>query len=198
MTRIYTKTGDAGQTRLFDGTSVAKSEARVAAYGDVDELNAALGVARAALRDPARGTAGVDDLDGLDDLDELLEAVQRQLFAIGAWLADPRRDGADASGGDERLTIGDAEVAALERAIDAWEEELTPLSAFILPGGTPAAAALHVARTVARRAERAAVAISASGVGCAVVLRYLNRLSDMLFVAARLANHRAGRADVTW
>jgi len=187
VARIYTKAGDGGDTRLFDGTRVRKSNARVAAYGDVDELNATLGLARAALAGPALAALG-----------PALEHLQRELFAVGALLADPRRDGETAPPADARLALGEAEVARLEGWIDAWEADLPPLSAFVLPGGTPAAAALHLARTVARRAERAAVDLVAEGAGAPVVVVYLNRLSDLLFVAARLANLRSGVEDARW
>jgi cob(I)alamin adenosyltransferase len=187
VARIYTKTGDGGDTRLFDGTRVRKSHARVGAYGDVDELNATLGLARAALDGAAR-----------DALEPVLDHLQRELFAVGALLADPRRDGEAAPPADSRLALGEAEVLRLEGWIDAWQAELPPLGAFILPAGTAAAAALHLARTVARRAERAAVDLVAGGGGTPVVVRYLNRLSDLLFVAARLANARSGVEDTRW
>jgi cob(I)alamin adenosyltransferase len=177
--KIYTKTGDSGDTALFDGTRVRKSDARVGAYGEVDELNACLGLVRA---------AGVDG-----DLASLLEDVQRHLMAAGARLADP----------DERIArrvtkaaLDAAAVEALERAIDTLEGELPALRSFILPGGTPAAAHLHLARTVCRRAERAVVALA--GPVDPVVIAYLNRLSDLLFVMARAVNHRAGGAETEW
>lgn len=175
--KIYTKQGDEGETGLFGGTRVSKASPRVAAYGDVDELNSALGVARA---------AGLDE-----DVDALLARIQSELFELGAELA--ARPG-KALG---IPTIGDGEVEALERAIDRAEEELVPLATFILPGGARPAAHLHVARTVCRRAERAIVGLGA-GETRPEVLRYVNRLSDLLFVLARLANHRAGVADVPW
>ena len=175
--KIYTKQGDAGETGLFGGTRVSKASARVAAYGDVDELNSTLGVARAA---------------GLDaDVDSLLASIQSELFELGAELA--ARPGKDVG----LPPIGDAQVEALERAIDRAEEELAPLASFILPGGSLAAAHLHVARTVCRRAERAIVGLGA-GEARPEVLRYVNRLSDLLFVLARLANHRRGVVDVPW
>lgn len=180
--RIYTRTGDTGQTALFGGGKVPKHHPRVSAYGDVDELNSVLGVVRA--------TAPVDFFD------ELLEAIQRDLFSIGGHLATP-----DAS--KVRAALAKAElhvdrVAEFERAIDAADEELMPLKAFILPGGTPKAAALHVARTVCRRAERSVVALASTDDVPATFLVYLNRLSDLLFTLARVANHRAGVGDVTW
>jgi cob(I)alamin adenosyltransferase len=178
--KIYTKTGDHGETGLFGGARVSKASGRVDAYGNLDELNAWLGVCRTHAL-PA-------------DIDAVLAAVQVDLFALGAELAT-------VPGKEESLGIakvGDAEVARLEGAIDASEGELPPLRAFILPGGSPGAAALHVARTVCRRAERALVALQHEEPvrGGAVV--YLNRLSDLLFSLARLANLRAGVSDVPW
>jgi cob(I)alamin adenosyltransferase len=186
--KIYTKSGDEGDTGLFDGSRVPKHHERVAAYGDLDELNACLGLARSLLE------------KGSGDLDEELESLQRDLFALGALLADPRRDGEDPASRDpeDRLALREERVAALEAVIDRWEDELSPLRGFILPAGTPAAAALHVARTVARRAERALSPLVREGAGHAVALRYLNRVSDLLFVAARLANARAGAGDHPW
>lgn len=180
--RIYTRTGDAGETGLFAGGRVPKDHPRVTACGDVDELNAALGVA--ITLDPA-GAEG-----------DLLAAIQRDLFAIGSELATP--DPAKVPPGASRPFVGDARIVALERAIDAREEGLAPLREFILPGGTPGAAAFHLARTVCRRAERAVVRLSRESAVSPDVLRYLNRLSDLLFVLARAANARAGVRDVTW
>jgi cob(I)alamin adenosyltransferase len=186
--RIYTKRGDAGETGLFDGSRVSKHDARVDAYGEVDELNATLGLARSLLS--AEG----------GDLDAELEGLQRDLFALGALLADPRRDGEDPSSRepDDRLALREQRVADLEALIDRWEAELPPLRNFILPAGVPAAAALHVSRTVTRRAERALTPVVLGGAGHPVALRYLNRLSDLLFVAARLANARCGDGDEPW
>jgi cob(I)alamin adenosyltransferase len=178
IVKIYTKTGDQGETSLFDNTRVPKSDPRVDAYGEVDELNACLGVAWAA-------GAG-------DDLARLIEQVQQKLFALGARLADPS---ARIAKRVTKATVTDADVQVLEEAIDRLEGELPPLTAFILPGGCPAGAALHHARTVCRRAERRAVTLE--GVE-AVVLTYLNRLSDLLFVMARAVNHRAGVSEVEW
>jgi cob(I)alamin adenosyltransferase len=178
--KIYTKTGDRGDTGLFGGVRVSKASERVAVYGDVDELNSALGVARAHGHDPP--------------LDTLLQTIQAELFQVGAELAT-------VPGKEDRLGIpfvGDAEIAVLERAIDAAESELEPLKTFVLPGGSPAAAALHLARCVCRRAERAAVGLGANEPVRGEVVIYLNRLSDLLFVLARLANHRAKVPDVPW
>jgi cob(I)alamin adenosyltransferase len=180
--KIYTKTGDAGETGLFGGGRVGKDHPRVSAYGDVDELNAALGVARATA--PVAFAA------------ELLEQVQRDLFAVGAELAapEPARLAKTLAG----HPIGEPDVSRLERAIDAHEDALSPLREFILPGGTPKAAALHLARTVCRRAERAVVALGRDARVSPAILQYLNRLSDLLFVLARAANASAGQPDVRW
>ena len=177
--KIYTKTGDTGETSLFDNTRVSKSDARVDAYGEVDELNACLGAARA---------AGVDA-----DVASLIEALQRTLFAVGARLADPS---AKISSRVTKASLSDADIASMEAAIDRFEQELPPLRAFILPGGSPAGAALHLARTVCRRAERRAVSLG--GIVEPQVVVYLNRLSDLLFVMARVVNHRSGMLETEW
>lgn len=180
--RIYTRTGDAGQTGLFGGGRVAKDHPRVVAYGEIDELNSVLGLVRAT--------------EPRDLADPLLESVQRDLFVIGGHLAtpDPERVRAALA----RAEIPEDRVAEFERAIDAADEELPALKAFVLPAGTPKAAALHVARTTCRRAERTVVALAAREPVPERFLVYLNRLSDLLFTLARLANHRAGTGDVTW
>ncbi len=180
--KIYTKTGDRGETGLFGGGRTAKDDPRVVAYGEVDELNSALGVARAA--EPAN----------LFDVE--LEAIQRDLFALGGHLATPDPDKVRKALAKAELSAG--RVMEFERAIDAADAELPPLRAFILPGGTPKAAALHLARTVCRRAERSVVALARQAEVPELFLTYLNRLSDYLFTLARLANHRAGHGDVTW
>lgn len=178
--KIYTKTGDDGTTSLFDGTRVAKTHPRVTAYGTVDELNAHLGAAIAA---------------GLDaDLGARVTQIQRDLFALGARLADPRHKIADRV---TKATLTEADVERLEGWIDGLVAELPPLTHFILAGGSAAGAALHVARTVCRRGEAAALAIGDGGVD-PVVLVYLNRLSDLLFVMARAANHRAAVPEQIW
>jgi cob(I)alamin adenosyltransferase len=180
--KIYTKTGDAGTTGLFGGGRVPKDDARVDAYGDVDELNAVLGAARATGPMPR--------------VDEVLVSVQRDLFAIGALLATP-----DVEKMHAHLTkarIDEARIEELERAIDACDNELEQLKAFIIPGGTPKAAALHVARTVCRRAERKVVHLQQSVELPKLTVVYLNRLSDLLFSLARVANKRAGAGEVTW
>ena len=178
--KIYTRTGDSGQTALFDGSRVSKADPRVDAYGHIDELNAVLGQVRA---------SGVDSV-----LDAWLERLQRDLFALGAQLADP------ASRIAPRVTkaaLGPDDIARLEQWIDDAESALAPLRRFVLPGGSPAAAALHLARTVCRRAERHIVSLGPEAVD-ADLLAYVNRLSDLLFVLARLANARAGGPDREW
>ena len=177
--KIYTRTGDAGETSLFDGTRARKDDARVDAYGEVDELNAWLGFVRASSLDPT--------------LDEELLALQRDLFALGAQLADPSDRLAPRV---TKAVIDDAHIVRLEKLIDRLEEELPPLRRFILAGGTSAGAALHVARTVCRRAERRIVALHPPI--DPVLLRYVNRLSDLLFVLARVINHRAGVTETEW
>jgi cob(I)alamin adenosyltransferase len=178
--KIYTKTGDAGDTGLFGGPRVSKDDLRVEAYGAVDELNAALGVAR------ARGADA--------DLDALLAAAQDHLFAVGADLATPP----DAKARAAVPPIEPAWAEALEAAIDRLTDELPPLRTFVLPAGAPLAAELHLARAVCRRAERRVVALHRRAAVGPDVLAYLNRLSDFLFVAARAANHRGGIAESPW
>ena len=177
--KIYTRTGDTGETSLFGGTRVGKDDARVHAYGEVDELNAHLGVARASAADA--------------DVDAELVHLQRDLFALGAQLADPARRVTDKSA---KTHLGDDDVARLEQLIDRLEAELPPLRNFILAGGTPCGAALHVARAVCRRAERTMVALEPAV--DPVLLRYINRLSDLLFVLARAANLRGGTTEAIW
>jgi cob(I)alamin adenosyltransferase len=178
--KIYTKTGDAGETGLFGGGRVGKDDERVEAYGEVDELNATLGLVRSFQLPP--------------DLDGLLQQLQHQLFTVGALLATPA--GTKASAHIPELKAEWAE--AMEKAIDTFEAELSPMTHFILPGGSPAASALHLARTVCRRSERRCVPLLREGKIPQPVVVFLNRLSDLLFVLARLANHRAGIADVKW
>jgi cob(I)alamin adenosyltransferase len=182
--KIYTKTGDTGDTGLFGGGRVPKSHPRVEAYGDVDELNATIGVARAAGSPPD------------PQIDALLVHVQQDLFAIGALLATPDRERMRMH--LDKAKIDQERVAELERAIDAADGELEPLRAFILPGGSPKAAALHVARTVCRRAERRIVDIADEMEIPPLVIVYLNRLSDLLFTLARLANKRASAEETAW
>ena len=180
--KIYTKTGDTGETGLFGGGRVPKDHPRVAAYGDVDELNSVLGVVRAT--EPAAL------------FDPLLESIQRDLFSIGGHLATPDPDRVRKA--LEKAVLSSQRVSEFEHAMDDAERELSPLKAFVLPAGTPKASALHLARTVCRRAERSAVHLAQSSDVPALFLIYLNRLSDLLFTLARLANHRAGVKDVTW
>ena len=180
--KIYTRTGDAGQTGLFGGGRVSKHDIRVEAYGDVDELNAVIGMARC--------------LEMMPRIDEVLVPIQRDLFAIGALLATPDRDKMALH--LEKARIDEARITELELAIDDGEHELEPLRAFILPGGTPKSAALHVARTVCRRAERHVVRLQHDVELPPLAVIYLNRLSDLLFTLARLANRRAGAGEVTW
>jgi cob(I)alamin adenosyltransferase len=180
--KIYTKTGDSGDTGLFGGGRVAKSHPRVEAYGDVDELNAVLGLVRAT--------------DPLPRIDDVLLPIQRDLFAIGALLATPDREKMRQH--LEKARVDEARIADLEHAIDDGDAELEPLRAFIVPGGTPKAAALHVARTVCRRAERRVVQLRADAEIPQLVVIYLNRLSDLLFTLARVANRRAGAEESAW
>jgi cob(I)alamin adenosyltransferase len=180
--KIYTKTGDRGETGLFGGGRVSKSHPRVEAYGDIDELNAAIGLARS--------------IEMMPRIDEVLAPVQRDLFSLGALLATPNHDKVKQQ--LEKARIDDTRVAELERAIDDGETELEPLTAFILPGGTPKSAALHVARTVCRRAERKVISRGSEVDVPPIVVKYLNRLSDLLFVLARVANRRAGAPEVIW
>jgi cob(I)alamin adenosyltransferase len=180
--KIYTKTGDDGTTGLFGGQRVSKTDARVEAYGVVDELNAVLGVALAA-----------DDSPKLAPLRELLLSIQRDLFVLGADLATPR--GQEAS---YLPRVQEEQVEALERAIDSAEAGLPPLRNFILPGGGAPAAELHHARTVCRRAERATVALAVQQDVGAIPVHYLNRLADLLFVLARQAAHVQGAPEIEW
>jgi cob(I)alamin adenosyltransferase len=179
---IYTKTGDGGETVLFGGGRVSKHDIRVMAFGDVDELSSALGVAIAT--PPA------------DFEHDFLQQVQRDLFAIGGQLAAREPD--KVAHALAKARIDEGRIALLEQAIDRADAELPPLAAFVLPGGTPKAAALHLARTVCRRAERSVVALHEAERVPPIVLVYLNRLSDLLFTWARLANRRAGVSDRTW
>ena len=170
--KIYTRTGDRGETSLFGGARVPKNDPRIDAYGTIDELNSQIGVVLA-----------IED-------DAQLLAVQRDLFEIGAHLASP--------GISKFAGVEAARIEELERGIDAMEAGLAPLKSFILPGGTAAAAQLHVARTVCRRAERLVVALHDDDPATQSSIAYLNRLSDYLFVAARYANHKRGVEDVPW
>ena len=183
LNKIYTRTGDAGLTALGSGERVPKHSLRIAAYGTVDETNACIGVARLSL-------------SAAPQLDAMLARAQNDLFDLGADLTAPEREGKPQR---ERLRISEAQVERLEGEIDELNAELTPLRSFVLPGGSAAAAALHVARTVCRRAERGMVALASQPNEhvSAPALKYINRLSDLLFVASRYANDRGG-GDVLW
>ncbi|MBP1806733.1 cob(I)yrinic acid a,c-diamide adenosyltransferase [Rubellimicrobium aerolatum] len=176
LNKIYTRTGDAGETALGDGTRVRKHALRVETYGTVDEVNSTLGLAR---------------IHASGDLDAQLAAIQNDLFDLGADLCRPE------GGEGQPLRIVDSQVDRLEAQIDALTARLEPLRSFILPGGTALAAHLHLCRTVTRRAERLAVSLSEQHAVNPAAIRYLNRLSDWFFVAARMAND-GGRADVLW
>lgn len=180
--KIYTRTGDEGQTSLFGGGRVAKDDARVSAYGTVDELNAVLGWSLTQLSDAT--------------VRERIEGLQHDLFALGAELATPPSRGGRRRPRTPGVPV--RRVEEMERWIDEADEELPELRAFVLPGGSAGAAALHVARTVCRRAERSVVRLSAVETVDGAITTYLNRLSDLLFTFARLENHREGQGDVEW
>jgi len=180
MTRIYTKTGDGGETSLFGGGRVRKDDRRVDAYGEVDELNAMIGVAR---------SHGADA-----ELDALLQRLQDELFTVGSVLATPR----EAKAYEHIPKIQASWIAAMEQAIDRYDEELGPITQFILPGGGKLGAALHLSRTVCRRAERKLIPLQLEGQVDGQTVVYLNRLSDLLFTLARVANKREGVRDVPW
>ncbi len=180
--KIYTKTGDAGDTGLFGGGRVPKDDPRVEAYGDVDELNAVIGMARA--------------IESLPRIDEILVPMQRDLFSIGALLATPDLDKMHKH--LAKANIDDRRISELEQAIDDSDRDLEPLKAFIIPGGSKKGAMLHVARTVCRRAERKVVGLQREVEIPQIVVVYLNRLSDLLFTLARLANVLTGAGEVTW
>jgi len=177
--KLYTKTGDTGETSLFDNSRVRKSNPRVDAYGEIDEVNACIGVACSS--------------EVSEEVRSVLEDVQKDLFALGARLADPA---AKIQGRVEKVSITEADVKQLEDAIDHFESVPQPLRRFILPGGSPAGAALHMARTVCRRAERRVVALGDQVER--LILVYLNRLSDLLFVLARAVNHNANIQETEW
>lgn len=176
---IYTRFGDSGDTRLFDGERVRKHHLRVSAYGDIDELNSVLGIARSFQSDP--------------QISASLVAIQQQLMAVGSALANPSHKDAGS-----KAEIRSDWVTSLENGIDHFDAQLPALQRFILPGGCAAAAHLHLARTVCRRAERRVVELSQEVVVEAKVLSYLNRLSDLLFVLARVANYREGMEELLW
>jgi cob(I)alamin adenosyltransferase len=177
---IYTKTGDSGDTSLFDGTRVRKTDPRVVAYGDVDELQACIGVARAA--------------ELPRELDDMCLSLQRDLFALGARLADPSHKIAKRV---QKIVIDEASVSKLEGWIDQLDREIPALRHFVLSDGCPGGAALHLARTVCRRAERSILLLGNDAVE-PIVIVYINRVSDLLFTMARAANHRANRPETPW
>lgn len=179
LTKIYTRTGDGGETGLGDGRRVSKTSPRIAAIGTVDECNAAIGVARLVAEAQINNQA-----------DTMLARIQNELFDLGADLAAPE--------GENRLRIAPEQVTRLEQEMDAMNRALTPLASFVLPGGTALAAHLHLARAIARRAEREMVALAGAEPVTPAALHYVNRLSDHLFVLARAANHAAGQGDVLW
>jgi cob(I)alamin adenosyltransferase len=179
LARIYTRTGDRGETGLVGGTRISKDSLRVEAYGNVDELNSVLGIVRAFLNDK--------------ELDNLLAEIQNDLFVVGSDLAS------DANARQRKVPrISEEKIIAMEKAIDKFEGELSPLKAFILPGGGLSGSLLHNARTVARRAERRIVALGMAEPINDQVVPYMNRLSDLLFVMARVANHRENKAETEW
>ena len=184
LTRIYTRGGDAGETSLGSGERVAKYDARVAAYGTVDEANAVIGIARLHTADNP-------------DIDAMLARIQNDLFDLGADLCTPQDDARSASKPEGALRVVAAQVERLETEIDAINENLAPLNSFILPGGTAAASYLHQARTITRRAERLMVELAAAKPLNPAALQYINRLSDHLFVLARHLN-KGGSADILW
>jgi cob(I)alamin adenosyltransferase len=185
MPKIYTRTGDAGETALFAGGRVRKDDLRIEVIGTIDELNAAIGVVRMEL---ARGGTAPPRLD------ELLGRLQHWLFDLGAELATPRADARESP----VHRLDDSHIAALEAEIDHYDAALPPLKAFILPGGCPAAAQVHLARCICRRAERRLVELAAAQPIRPEVLRFVNRLSDLLFVLARAANQANRVDDVAW
>ena len=195
INKVYTRFGDQGDTMLASGDTVGKDSLRVAAYGEVDELNATLGLLRVEV---ARAqTAGVgaigDQASFLAELDRSLARIQQELFDLGAELAEP-----GATTGKARLCVVDDDVTRLEQELDALNEPLAPLKSFILPGGGPVGATAHLARTVCRRAERQTVILARQEPVRGEALRYLNRLSDYLFVVSRAAAQRLGHDEVLW
>ena len=178
MARIYTRTGDEGKTGLVGGARISKDSSRVVAYGNVDELNSVLGLVRAVSKD--------------QEITSLLDELQRELFTVGADLASPSRDDREVP----RITKD--MISSMERTIDKFQEELQPLKAFILPSGGQTGALLHFARAVARRAERNIVALTRTDKINENMIPYVNRLSDLLFVIARVANHREGQSETEW
>lgn len=199
LTRIYTRGGDAGETSLGDGTRVPKDDLRIMACGAVDEANSVIGVARLHTKDLGRELAGGETAS----LDEILAAIQNDLFDLGSDLTVPEAsaEAADATAEKPRLRVSNAQVEALEKSIDLYNPLLQPLTSFVLPGGTPAAANLHLARVAVRHAERQVLRLGRRDTINPVCIQYLNRLSDFLFVAARIANDpkmAGGGGDILW
>ena len=192
INKVYTRFGDQGDTMLASGDTVGKDSPRVASYGEVDELNATLGLLRVEVA-RAQGSAVGDQSAFLASLDQTLARIQQELFDLGAELAEP-----GATTGKARLCVDDADVTRIEVELDALNDPLPPLKSFILPGGGPVGATAHLARTVCRRAERQAVSLSRSEPVRGEAIRYLNRLSDLLFVVARAAAQRLGHDEVLW
>lgn len=188
LNKIYTRTGDDGTTGLVDGSRLSKASARVAAYGDIDETNSVIGLARL--------HSGGHATQGRQDIDAMLSRIQNDLFDLGADLATPLPRGDDADS-EYALRIVQSQIDKVEADLDALNDDLAPLNSFVLPGGSAASAYLHLARTVARRAERNIVAMQASDAVNPMAVKYINRLSDYLFVAARWCNDK-GAADVKW
>lgn len=179
--KIYTKKGDAGDTFLFSGDKVRKDDARVRAYGDVDELNSFIGWAMTVVE--------------VDEVRETLFGIQKDLFAIGAQLADP---GYESRAAKEKTRIDETRIESFEKLIDRYEESTGPVKVFILPGGCPGASAVHILRSVCRRAEREIVSLSQAAKIPPLVIKYVNRLSDLFFAMARFLNHKAGIPETPW
>jgi cob(I)alamin adenosyltransferase len=194
--KIYTRTGDKGQTALFGGERVSKAHGRVGAYGTLDELNSALGICVSLARKER----------GFEEETRWILQVQKDLFALGSWLASKeaseraaRGEEAFAGARQNRTHVDESRVAELEAQIDSWESHLAPMKSFILPGGTLLGAQTHLARTICRRAEREVIALGESGETVPpLVVQYLNRLADALFVLARYLNHRGGIHEDPW
>ncbi len=192
ISKVYTRFGDQGDTMLASGDTVGKDSLRVASYGEVDELNATLGLLRVEIGRARVGALG-EQTTFLVELDRILTTIQQELFDLGAELAEP-----GATTGKARLCVVDADVTRLENELDTLNEPLSPLTSFILPGGGPVGATAHLARTVCRRAERQAVTLARHEPVRGEAIRYLNRLSDLLFVIARAAAQRLGHDEVLW
>ena len=189
--KIYTKTGDNGETGLIDGKRVSKTSSRIIAYGLVDELNSHIGLVISLLRSR--------DMDLLGDIIDLLVSVQNELFVIGCDLADPRNPSEGPSDGQKKTPrVEKNMILHLENTIDKFETRLNPITYFILPGGSTESSSIHISRSAARRAEIAAITLSRNEKINPNIIVYLNRLSDLLFVCARLVNHCLGVEDVAW